>query len=50
MQVQTHDEMIEGAKATLRIAEADFTRLPHDQAQLIIHQIEEKFVDGHNWH
>ena len=50
MELDTYEDEIAEAKAILKITDAEFARLPAEQSESVINQIEERFVDGRNWH
>ena len=49
MKLTTYEDSIAEAKATLRIADAEFEKMSSEQAQVIVKRIEDKFVEGSDW-
>lgn len=49
MELESYEDTISQAKASLNIEDTEFSQLSTTLAEIIIRKIEDKFMDGHHW-
>jgi hypothetical protein len=49
MRLDTYEDAVAQAKLALKISDSEFEKQPVEESETIVNQIEERFVDGHQW-